>query len=286
MRVDSKHYGIQPARDECGRLAVAAREFLDEVSASLLGVSFSTVSAIDLLEDGEPKQILLEAKAALEKGDHESCVIGCRKAVFLAVENNYDIAAYKDREPKGLFAWYTRAPFYARNKEYIDKNVHDPTDFIVLDHSRLDQDLLKQGVDNTAFWNVWRLTPEVYRTENGQWIVKRDLDKLDARFLSDNVDYIFSATVDILLAIHTTRRATKRSKPGQYYLELAQENVPVYEKADTNSKVVGTTPPGMTRIDTDFHILGFEGDGPYWHVYEKGLGLFGYIHNDYVKVNG
>jgi len=68
VRVDSKHYGIQPARDECGRLAVAAREFFDEASASLLGVSFSTISAIDLLEDGEAKQILLEAKASLEKG--------------------------------------------------------------------------------------------------------------------------------------------------------------------------------------------------------------------------
>jgi len=227
-------------------------------------------------------------KLPLKRGDHESCVIGCRKAVFLAVERNYDISEYKDGEPKGLFGGYTRAPFYVRNKEYIDKNVHDPTDFIVRDHSRLDQELLTQGVDNTAFWNVWRLTPEVYRTEGGEWIVKRDFGKLDPRFLSDNVDYIFSTTVDILVAIHTTSKATRMAKKGRYYLELANENVPVYEKADMKSKVFATTPPGMTRIDTDFQILGLEGDGPYWHVshFEKEIILFGYIHNDHVKVNG
>src|SRR5437867_11301624 len=86
IRVDSKHYGIQPARDECDRLALSVREFFDEVSSSLLGVSFSTVSAIDLLDDGEVKQIMLEAKLALEKSNHESCVINCRKAVYLEIE--------------------------------------------------------------------------------------------------------------------------------------------------------------------------------------------------------
>lgn len=286
IRVDSKHYGIQPARDECDRLAVAAREFFDEVSASLLGVSFATVSAIDLLEEGEPKQMLLAAKAALEAGDHESCVINCRKALYLEIERSYDVAEYKEGKPKGLLAGLrTDAPFYARSKEYIDKNVHDPTDFIVRDHGKIEQQLLTQGVDTTAFWNVWRLTPEVYRTRPGQWIVKYEFDKLDRDLLGAKVEYVFPATVDILLAIHTTRKATRLLTSRQRYAELAQKNVPVYQKADKKSIVVGTIPPGVTRVHTSFRVLGLEGDGPYWcvmHV-EKGLILFGYVHNDYVK---
>src|SRR4030042_5207864 len=55
IRVDSKHHGIQPARDECERLVVAVREFFDEVSSSILNVNFTTISEIDLLKEGETK---------------------------------------------------------------------------------------------------------------------------------------------------------------------------------------------------------------------------------------
>lgn len=67
-------------------------------------------------------------------------------------------------------------------------------------------------------------------------------------------------------------------------LNLAQEDIPVYKKADKNSQVVGRTPAGMTQIDTDYRVEGLSGDGPYWHVsnFEKGVSLWGFIHNDFV----
>ena len=163
IRVDSKHYGIQPARDECDRLALAIREFFDEVCNSILGASFSTVSAIDLLRDGETKTVLIEARNALEAGELEECAINCRKALYLEVEKHYDISEYKDGNPPVLFGGFTDAPYYARSKQYVDEHVVEPTDFIVYDHNSVNQKLLILGADNTAYWNVWRLTPEVFR---------------------------------------------------------------------------------------------------------------------------
>jgi hypothetical protein len=285
VRIDSKHYGIQPARDECDRLAVAVREFFDEVSTSILGASFSTVSAIDLLLDGETKSVLIEAKKALEAGELEKCAISCRKALFLEIEWHYDISAYKDDNLAGILGGFTDAPFYARSKQYIDESVSDPTDFIVYDHSSVNEKLLTQGADNTAYWNVWRLTPEVYKTKDGKWVVKHDFGKLDKTVLSDKIDYIFSATLDVVLSIHRTWQATKWADRRRYYLDLTQENVPIYKKADKDSEVTNHTPLGMTRIDTDYQIDGLNGDGPYWHVlhFDKGLSLWGFIHNDFVK---
>ena len=286
VRVDSKHYGIQPARDECARLAVSIREFFDEVSNSLLGVSFSTVSAIDLLDEGETKSLLLDAKTALESGDHESCVISCRKAIYLEIERHYSIEKYKDGQPKGLLDGYTLAPSYARSKEYIEKNVKDPTDYIVIDHDRIDQELLTQGVETTDFWNIWRLTPAVYRSrKEEEWVIRYDFNKLDSHILSDKAEYIFSTTIDVILAIHANRKNIRTSGYGSYELELAKENVRVYEKADVNSIVIGHTPPGMVKIDTNFRITGFDGSGIYWHVnhFGKGLMLYGYIDNNDVK---
>jgi len=203
IRVDSKHYGIQPARDECDRLAVSVKEFFDEVSSFVFGVTFSTVSAIELLDEGDVKQVLLEAKSELEKGDNEACAISCRKAIYLEIERHYDITEYKDGKPKGLFRGLTSAPFYAQSKEYIEESVLNPTDFIVRDHNRIDQGLLTHGVENTDFWNVWRLTPDVYRNKDGTWIVKHDFDKLDPKVLEAKVEYIFSTTIDVILAIHS-----------------------------------------------------------------------------------
>lgn len=285
IRVDSKHYGIQPARDECERLAVSVREFFEEVSSSLLGVAFSTVSGIDLLEDGETKSVLLEAKAALEAGDHAVCAIACRKALYLELEWRYDIAKFKDGQPMGILAGWSNAPYFARNKEYIDKNVRDPTDFIVLDHSDLDQELLKNGVDPTAYWNLWRLTPEVYRGADKKWVVKHDFDKLDTQLLADKIEYIFATTIDVVLELHAARKAVKTSGYGRYYLELRKDCVSVYEKADKNSKVVATSPPGLLRLDTDYQVLGLQGDALYWHVHDTGENhrLWGFIHADDVK---
>ncbi|MCX5849481.1 MAG: hypothetical protein NTW65_08525 [Deltaproteobacteria bacterium] len=290
VRVDAKHYGIQPSRDECDRLAVSVREFFDEVSASLLNISFSTISAIDLLDDGESKTLLLEAKTALESGNNKMCAINCRKSIYLEVEQNYDISAYKDNMPKGvlagLLAGYTLAPFYARNKQYIDKEVKNPTDYIVIDHSRMDQELLIQRVDPTDYWNIWRLTPEVYRNKDTkEWIVKYDFDKLDDRILCNKIEYIFSTTIDIVLGIHANRKNIRTSDYGKYFLTLAKENVPVYAKADNNSEIVGYTPTEMTQIDTDYRVEGFDDGKIFWHVhhFEKDVMFIGYIDNEHVK---
>lgn len=282
IRVDSKHYGIQPARDECDRVVVSVREFFDEVSSSVLGVNFSTVSAIDLLAAGEIKDLLLEAKTAHEAGDHETCVVACRKVLYVAVEDRYDVSQFREAKPLGLLARINRAPYFARDPQYIQENVKDPTDYIVRDHSRIDQDLLKDGVDTTAFWNVWRLTPEVYRSEDKQWVIKHDFGKLDAATLADNAEYVFSTTVDMALAIDASRKAVRWKQHGRYYVKLAREGVPIYEKADVGSKVAATTPAGMTQIDTDYRVSGLMGDGPYWHVNEmaKDAWLLGYIYND------
>jgi len=285
IRVSSKHHGIQPARDECNRLVLTVREFFDEVSNSVLGVSFFSVSAIDLLRDGETKAVLLEAKDALEAGDFEVCAISCRKALFLEIERDYDISAYKEGNPIGLLRRFTKAPYYARNKQYIEENIFDPTDFIVYDRSSVNEKLLTEGADNIAYWNVWRLTPEVYKTKEGNWAIKHEFSKLDKKVLTDKIEYIFSATLDVVLSLHRTRQATQWVDHNKYYLDLKQEHVPIYKKADKNSEEIGRTPTGITRIYTDYRVDGLNGDDTYWHIshFEEDIFLGGFIHNDYVQ---
>ena len=226
--------------------------------------------------------MLLEAKNALEAGEFDVCAICCRKALFLEVERYYDISAYQDGKPVGLLGGLTKAPYFARNKQYIEENISDPTDFIVYDHSSVNETLLTQSADNTAYWNVWRLTPEVYKTKEGNWVIKHEFSKLDKEVLTDKIEYIFSATLDVVMSIHRTRQATQWAGHNKYFLDLKQEHVSIYKKADKNSEETGRTPAG---IDTDYRVDGLNGDGTYWHIshIEEDIYLSGFIYNDYVQ---
>ncbi len=281
VRIDSKHHGIQPARAECERLLASAREFLTEASIANLDAPFSTISAIDLLDDGYTKQLLAGARDALASQDLEECVVLCRKAVYIDIESSYDISAYKDGEPRGILAGYTKAPFYARNSTYVAENVREPTDFVVLDHGSVDSELLKTGVNPTDFWNLWRLTPEVYRSKDGTWYVKREFSKLDPAILAEVANYVFSTALDIILARQTNRRATRWNPSTSHFLDLAKRGLPIHEKADRTSRILMNLPVDLERVHVDYVVDGLRNDGLYWHVCHMSAEEFftGFIHD-------
>lgn len=286
IRVSSKHYGIMPSRSECEPLVVSIKEFFDEVSTSILGVNFSTVSTIDLLSERDSKQHLLEAKQYLEDGDHLNCAISCRKAIYEELLWNYNIDKFIDPEKtKGLLAGHSYAPYHTRNKKYIEENVKTPTDFIVIDHSHLDRQLARYSVDNTMFWNVWRLTPEVYKSPDKTWIVKYEFNKTDEKILKDKIEYIFSSTVDIVLAIHIVKNNTKTQGYNKFFLELKEDKVPVLDKATEDAQTIDTTPEGILKIDCDYYVTGLDGSGPYWRIshFGKDKYISGFIDNKYLK---
>ena len=274
IRVSSKHHGILPPRGECESLANTARDFFEQVSAEHMGVNFLTATPIDLLTGGETKTLLAQAKLDREAGDLESCILNCRKALYLEVEHDYDVSQFRANAPaeRGFLAAlgrYSKAPFYAQSDSYVRDNVRDATDFIVFDHATLERSLLTDGVDPTTFWNVLRLTPALWRArDTKQWFVKRDLELIASEALIDNVDYVLSSTVEMVLAMHTRKRAIKFPPHGRFEVEvtLAREGIPVYRKADSKSEVVGTTPPGLTSMEAEFNIDGVEDGERYWNV--------------------
>ena len=290
LRVNSKHYGLAPAQSEVEGLLVTVREFLDEVTGSILGLSFATVSLIDLIRDGEVKELLKAAEKAFESEDFRACLVYCRKAIFVRIESNYNIAPFgAEEEPKGLAAVFLRgkSPFFARSKEYVDKNVTNATDYIVLDHQDIEMELLKSGIDSVSFWNVWRLTPEVYRSSReSEWVVKNEFKKMDEDGIKDRAEYVVSTTINLFVAADQRIAATRSPDHRRYFTNIRREEIPVYEKADTSSKVVTTTPKGVTKLFVDYTVPALNGEGVFWHVSHSGDGWFvwGYISEEEVAV--
>ncbi len=288
LRIDSKHYAIRPDQSETNELLLAVKEFFDEVAESVLKANFDTVSLVDLLDDGDAKEMLKQAEKDLGDGLYAECLISCRKALFLEVERKYDVGPFQKGlvGPNKTIAFYlSSAPSHAKSKDYIAEFVREPTDLIVFDDDSLHKDLMRFRIDPTEFWNVWRLTPKVYLMSDKSWAVSREFAKLDREDVPEKAQYVFPATVNMILSIHLQKRGVM-SVPDQTWriVFLKKDEVPVYEKArrsDTNQEL---TPKGMRTFFSDRCVTGLDG-GCYWHILadpKKNL-LVGYIHDGDVQ---
>ena len=115
LRVNAKHYGLAPSQSETQGLIITIREFFDEVAKSILGLSFASVSLIDLVRDGNAKELLKSAEESFRAGEFSDCLENCRKAIFLRIERRYDIEPYSKPEayhPLGFALMRNRAPFF------------------------------------------------------------------------------------------------------------------------------------------------------------------------------
>lgn len=211
----------------------------------------------------------MQAQEDFDDGDFEDVLINCRKAIFVRFESWYDISIFDNEENHtnylGLLS--NKSPFFARNKDYIEKHVFDPTDFIVLDHTDIEMELMKSGMDSTSFWNVWRLTPRVYRKgREGEWLVKQEFNKLEKDGIKERAEYVLDATINLFIASDQKIKATKSPDYRNYYIELRTEKVPLYEKADKDSKILGNTPEGLLKVYVESCVPGLKGDNTYWRV--------------------
>jgi len=157
-----------------------------------------------------------------------------------------------------------------------------------LDHAQVDADLTKEGIDHTTFWNIWRLTPQVYRhKENQPWLTKHEPHKLEPDGIKDRAAYALDAMVEVLLARQANKRMTKWiSERARYVAWLRTEGVTVYSKADKSSTEVGKTPVGLKEIAVLYATPALDGDGQFWNVmhFEKGGPyLIGFIAEEDLK---
>jgi hypothetical protein len=284
LRVNSKHYGLEPARAELEPLLTTTWEFFDEVMRVDFGKEFATISLIDILRDGEAKKFLHDAELAYETQDYAKCLVDCRKALFVTLECHYDAQPFLNgRHGLGLLSFGSRVPYFAQDKKYIEEHVKEPTDYVIYEHNEIEMELMKNGVDSIAYWNVWRLTPKVYR-KNGEtlWVIKHDFRKLDTDGIKDRAEYVLLSTTEMLLAFDQNQSRTRSADYRRFYLTLKRDSVPVYSKASKLSTIEQTTAIGIRQLDCDFRVEGLDGSGAFWKVMH-GAGntyIYGFIHEE------
>lgn len=286
-RVNAKHDSIVPDRAELPTFVASTESFLDEASQLVFQISLSSVSLVDLLNDGQVKEHLHSAQSALEDHREGDVLVECRKALYLTFEKPFDVSGFADTDaPKNALAWFLcRAPVHAQSKTYIDEKVLEPFDFIVLDHAAMDRELVKDGLDPLVFWNLWRLTPQVFQTASGEWLIKHDLNKMEADAVKANASYVLENTINLLHQRERKRRAIRTTNHQRWQAGVKNKGAKVYRKASRASEVVSTVPDSLKQLPVESSTPALEGEGYFWRVFhapdfEAGNWIMGYVHED------
>ncbi|TIX50336.1 hypothetical protein [Alteraurantiacibacter aquimixticola] len=286
-RVAAKHHLTLPNDEFIDLMGKIVPEFIRDTVLIVFDKNIDEVSLIDLVEDENLKEYLRESQIHISSGDFYESLISSRKAFYAQFEKNYDIREFKNDNKshnKGILSPFSlcHAPYYAKNSRYIEENVRSPSEYIVLDHTRIEADLIRDGIDVHKFWNIWRLTPRVYDFNDEKWVVEHDFDIKDDEFLHEKSVYVLDNLINITIQRQKKIRSQISRSSSVRYIEVKPETK-FLKKAMVDSPIVGVLPPGVHRVNIMKSVPGLDGNGTFWeasYVRKNGPWLFGFINID------
>lgn len=248
QRVIVKHHGQQADIGTVREYHAAATEAADDLLRKIIGQPLDQIMLHQLILSEETKKFIQEAVSAIDDQHWLEALASVRMALFLEIENEYNIYSWKDHssnEPLGFLGIFSKsgwkAPWHTRNKEWIEKNVNTPFDYIQLDHEKLKLDLMEWGVATQDFWNIWRLTPSVFRgNSKSPWIKEGNIMKhLSAT--GENARYCLDRMLSIILKKQSHFDSAKYIRDTTQYLKIVMlSDQKVYNKASLYSEVIGS----------------------------------------------
>ena len=257
QRVLVKHYAQLAEPAMVRTYYAAAQEAIAAMTHAVLGHTLRDLFIADLLHNGESKKLLKAAEQAIKEGRYLDALIETRKAFFVEFEEEYSIYGWRDydgKKPEGLLnsamrgGW--RSPTLTRNKEWIEKNVKVPTDYLQIDHENWRLQAMELGLHTVELHNLQRLTPSVFRTSLNQgWSVTYDASFGASNATESNAHYCLDRAVSIILKKQQHHNAHR--EPAK---DIPFDPPPIYtghtlhERPATDSPSIHTVQDGFTYL--------------------------------------
>ncbi len=279
QRVISKHYGQLAEPVSVVNYFSVAIQFVDALLAAVVGAKLSEIFLTDILKDGEVKNIVKESIALSEQEEFLDALIGLRKAFFIAYEYEYCIYDYREIDENeraflglGLgISGGMKAHYWTKNKQWVEKNVKKPIDYVQINHDQLKTDCMELGVSTVDIENFRRLTPEVVRTNTDAWHFEYSPTFAANELNRENFNYCLDLIIDFLLKKQVqdeSRRYPKREKSNPappIYIGR-----PVFQKPSKGSDQIAVVEENY-YYNVDKIVTGFDPSEKYLyvHLYSK-----------------
>lgn len=267
-RVLAKHYGQLAEPTTVKNYLAAAQLAVDSALTQVVGKKLHEIYLTDLLDAGQSLDFLKSASKHLEEHSYLEALLDIRKAIYVEIEKEYSVYRWKDfdsanhpaRLGLSLLLDGRKAPSYTKNKEWINKNVKSPTDYVQIDFERLRLDCFEWGVNTAELDNLRRLTPKVFRENSkSKWhfMYESNFDANEAT--PENVQYCLDRAIAVLLKKQSHNKS--RRYPRR---ENSSEILPFYI-GDPVHEIASHESPILHVISNDFEytfsetLTGFDG---------------------------
>lgn len=255
QRVLTKHYAQVAEPMTVRTYLEAAHTAIEATCNKVLGRSIRDLFIADILKDSESKSYLKSAEAAISEGRLLDALIETRKAIFVEFEEDYSTYGWRDfdeQKKEGLLASIfrggLRAPSWTRRRDWIEKHVKIPTDYIQIDHSDFRLQAMELGIHTVELENLQRLTPQVFRaSKKAAWSSTYDASFPGSNANESNARYCLDRSVWIILKKQEHAGARREPakdvpfNPPPIYIDRI-----VFEKPSTQSKQVHVVSKGFT----------------------------------------
>jgi hypothetical protein len=216
----------------------------DDLLKSVIGKPLQHVVIADAISNPELVDQVNDATAAINEQRYLDAMIATRKALYLAIESAYDTRRWAEHDGRsfasaiGILSGKAKAPYYTRNRQWVAQNVSKPTDYIRLDYDLVTTEMLQIGIDPEEFFNVRRLTPDVYRLDS-RWTIAREPEH-DPAATEDNARYCLDVVVSIIRN-QESRKDIIRPRPSRRMRATLLCDQPLLNRAARDASADGTT---------------------------------------------
>lgn len=253
QRVLTKHYAQLAEPSTVRNYFNAANIAIESTCKNVLGLSIHDLLIADILAESESRNYLKNAEIAISKQMYLDALIEIRKSIYTEFEEQYNIYSWRNYDGKerirGLaLAMYGgwMAPQWTKNKEWIEKNVKVPFDYIQIDQQDFRFQAMEFGIQTVELQNLQRLTPKVFRaSHNAEWSISYDASYPSSNANEKNSRYCLDRAVWIILKkqehVGARREPTHDvpfDPPSVYINQI------VFEKPDTQSKPIHSVSEG------------------------------------------
>lgn len=271
QRVLVKHHAQLAEPSAVANYYGASLFAVDTVLKEVIGAPLRHVVVAEAISDPYAKEHIAKASKQIEEAQYFAAMVSIRKALFLAVEKDYDVKPWAEDAAKQmplvaiLSGRSSKAPFFTRNGAWIQENVKDPVTYIQLDHAQIRADMIELGIEPEEFFNVWRLTPAVYELGDDKWAVKTEL-KIEDAATEDNARYCLDVVIAIVVNQQFRKRLRRWSPTRSWRARILREQ-PVLSRASADSDTTDVTLKEGTVCNVLFCVSDFSGQGQFVRVY-------------------
>jgi flagellar biosynthesis regulator FlbT len=246
QRVIIKHYGQIADVSNVKNYHSITKLAIDSLLIDVVRKNFSDIILSEAIKNKEVREFIDKACSLIEEKKYFDALVEIRKAIHIEFEKEYSVYNWRDfTSNQQRTSWdYIRrggqkANYWTKNKDWIDSNVKDSFDYIQIDHDKIRADLLEWGISTQDFWNLWRLTPNVfYDDDSKSWKVDKNLRYIKGGGTEQNSRYCLDKAISIILKKqqHSSSFKSLGYRPDYLFKVKLKKPTKLFSKADSSSK--------------------------------------------------